>query len=797
MKKSVKGLALLSAIFVLSSCGEKTISSSENSSNTESSLKEESSSKESSKEEIVSSSEESSSKEEISSSVDEGKVTGIKFVIKTINVDLNKTAQLEWKIYPSTAINKEVVFSVEDSSIASVSKEGEVTALALGSTIVTVTTLDGSFSDTATINVLGKQAEGIKLILPSGMIQDENGYYLIKVDQRIQLSYQMNPENSINSVTYSTSTSSGDAAAYLSVSKSGMLTGRKLKVKITVSVTTDNLFTDSVNFSVVKDSIYSKYLLQDTLRKSTALEKENIVSGNKKIIHKKKKSSIDDETNETFNIYTNGVARNYTEKDNYLNKEKTYEGFYGIYDDKFYQISRNGSDYNGSSVADIGDGAKEISLETAKEYSSLAYYRTRYGLANIIQAEYMDSSLYFGYSGTWLTYDLNVEGNKISLVASFEKIASAYYETSYFRSMSLTIDKNDDGMILGYSFVSNDYDSSSYDFTNHVLNDSPTATETYEHTFTQVSGERSENESFSLEPSQCYFKSYDVKVSSSVDSSTDLYVGDYIKFEVENPSPSTATTTIDRVSFLSSSNEKVILNSSSGGLRAVGEGETTLTFTSSNGVTSTKTVTVNYKSPESVSINCSALGVKVGETLDDITTSVSPYGAKNDVNIAIVSGEEYATLSFDETKQSYSLKGLAKGKVVLEGTSNIDSSLKIRKTLYVYEEISEDEVLSTLLANKYSVNASNSKTYILQFLADGKGRIVDGFESYSTTYGTFEYSISSYTVTVTNVKSANTSYLYALENLTLSNNGLTLTGKMQTSSSTYSKQNYTFTIFDE
>ena len=797
MKKSVKGLALLSAIFVLSSCGEETISSSENSSNTESSLKEESSSKESSKEEIVSSSEESSSKEEISSSVDEGKVTGIKFVIKTINVDLNKTAQLEWKIYPSTAINKEVVFSVEDSSIASVSKEGEVTALALGSTIVTVTTLDGSFSDTATINVLGKQAEGIKLILPSGMIQDENGYYLIKVDQRIQLSYQMNPENSINSVTYSTSTSSGDAAAYLSVSKSGMLTGRKLKVKITVSVTTDNLFTDSVNFSVVKDSIYSKYLLQDTLRKSTALEKENIVSGNKKIIHKKKKSSIDDETNETFNIYTNGVTRNYTEKDNYLNKEKTYEGFYGIYNDKFYQISRNGSDYNGSSVTDIGDGAKEIPLETAKEYSSLAYYRTRYGLANIIQAEYMDSSLYFGYSGTWLTYDLNVEGNKISLVASFEKIASAYYETSYFRSMSLIIDKNDDGMILGYSFVSNDYDSSSYDFTNHVLNDSPTATETYEHTFTQVSGERSENESFSLEPSQCYFKSYDVKVCSSVDSSTDLYVGDYIKFEVENPSPSTATTTIDRVSFLSSSNEKVILNSSSGGLRAVGEGETTLTFTSSNGVTSTKTVTVNYKSPESVSINCSALGVKVGETLDDITTSVSPYGAKNDVNIAIVSGEEYATLSFDEAKQSYSLKGLAKGKVVLEGTSNIDSSLKARKTLYVYEEISEDEVLSTLLANKYSVNASNSKTYILQFLADGKGRIVDGFESYSTTYGTFEYSISSYTVTVTNVKSANTSYLYALENLTLSNNGLTLTGKMQTSSSTYSKQNYTFTIFDE
>lgn len=807
MKKRTKALTVLFAIFILASCGENNSSSSEgvsSNSSYENSSSEVISSEESSESissepissESSSLSEESSSSES-SSSTDESKVTNIKFVIKTINVNVNETNQLEWKIYPSTATNKEVAFKIQDETIASVSSTGLVTGLAVGTTTVTITTLDGSFSDTATINVVGEQATGIKLILPENVIQDDNGYYLIKVDQRLQLSYELSPANSVNSVTFSTSTTSGDASAYLSVSKSGILTGRKYKVRITVSVTTDNLVTDSVTFSVVKDSIYTQYSLKNVLKKSTALEKENVVSGAKKIVHKKKKSSIDDETNETFNIYTNGVSRSYTEKDNYLNKSKTYEGYYGIYNNKFYQINRSGTDYSNSSVTPIGDGEKEISLDAAKEYSSLAYYRTRYGFASIIQEEYIDSSLYFAYSGTWQNYDLKEEGNKISLMASYEKTASAYYETSYFRSLSLIIDTDDKGMITSYEFKSYDYDSTSYDFTNHALKDGATAMESVEHSFTQTSGTRSENKSFSLEPSQCYFTSFDVSLVASGDSSTDLYVGDYLKFVVSNPLPSTATTSIDTISYQSSSNNNVVTFSNYGGLKAVGEGKATVTFVTTNGVTSSVDVIVNYRVPESISIDCSEKGVKVGETLNDISLSVSPYGAKNDATLVIESGEEYASLNFDSTSKKYSLTGLKKGKVVLKATSNVDSTLSATKTIYVYEELTEDDVLDTLLNNKYAATASNSKTYILQFQANGKGRVVDGFEDYSTVYGTFEYSVSSFLITVSSLKSANTSLLYALENLTLNVNGLSLTGKMQTSSSVYTKQTYTFFIYEE
>ncbi len=795
MKKRIGMISVLSAMFILASCGEVN-SSPEFSSIEESSSSEVVSSESSSSSSESSSIEESSSSSESSSSVDTSKVTNVKFVIKTVNVDLNGTAELQWKIYPSTAENKDVTFNIEDETVASVTPEGIVSGLKVGTTTVTVTTLDGNFSDTATINVVGEQATGIKLIVPDDAIMDDSGNYLIKIDQKIKLSYQITPNNSVNSITYTTSTSSGDASAYLSVSKGGILTGRKYKVKVTVSVTTDNLFTDSVTFSVVKDSIYSQYLLKDTLKKSTALEKENVVSGTKKIVHIKKKSSIDDETNETFNIYTNGVSRSYTEKDKVLNKTKTYDGFYGIYNNKFYQIVRSGTDYTGSSVTNIGDGSNEISLEDAQSNSSLAYYRTRYGLANIIQSEYIDSSLYFGYSGDWLTYVLDEKDGKITINASFEKTASSYYETSYYRDISLEVSKNNEGMITGYTFKAYDYDSTSYDFTNHTLKENPTTIETVEHTFTQTSGTKTENASFALEPSQCYYTSFDVDILNSSDSSSTLYVGDYLKFSVKNGLPSTATTMIDRISYLSSSNENVVKYSSAGGLRALGEGNATVTFVTTNGVTSSVDVSVSYRAPEGVSINCDASGVKVGDTLSDISLSVSPYGAKNDATLSIVSGNEYATLSYNEETNKYSLTGVAKGKVVLQATSNIDPTLSSTKTLYVYEELSEDDVLNTLLTNKYSTTA-NSKMYILCFNENGKGKVVDGFLEYSTTYATFEYSISSFSIAISNFKSANTSLLYSLDTLTLANTGLSISGKMQTSTSTYTKRSYTFNIYEE
>jgi uncharacterized protein YjdB len=67
--------------------------------------------------------------------------------------DINQTAQLTATVVPSDATNKNVTWSSSNTSIATVSNTGLVTAKAVGQTFVTATTQEGGYSITATINV--------------------------------------------------------------------------------------------------------------------------------------------------------------------------------------------------------------------------------------------------------------------------------------------------------------------------------------------------------------------------------------------------------------------------------------------------------------------------------------------------------------------------------------------------------------------------------------------------------------------------------------------------------------------
>lgn len=64
----------------------------------------------------------------------------------------NGTVTLVATVLPSNANNKEVIWSSSDTSVATV-LNGVVTAIANGSAIITVTTVDGGFTDTYTLTV--------------------------------------------------------------------------------------------------------------------------------------------------------------------------------------------------------------------------------------------------------------------------------------------------------------------------------------------------------------------------------------------------------------------------------------------------------------------------------------------------------------------------------------------------------------------------------------------------------------------------------------------------------------------
>lgn len=90
---------------------------------------------------------------------DEIKVTGISINEQTVNLKQGETFQLIATVQPGNATNKNVTWSSSNETIASISKEGLVTALSTGETTITATTEDGSFSTTAIVTVSSNEEE--------------------------------------------------------------------------------------------------------------------------------------------------------------------------------------------------------------------------------------------------------------------------------------------------------------------------------------------------------------------------------------------------------------------------------------------------------------------------------------------------------------------------------------------------------------------------------------------------------------------------------------------------------------
>ncbi len=80
-------------------------------------------------------------------------VTGVDLNYSEYSLSLSGSVQLTATVSPDNATNKDVTWSTSDSSVATVSSEGLVSAVAEGNATITVTTDDGSFTDTCSITV--------------------------------------------------------------------------------------------------------------------------------------------------------------------------------------------------------------------------------------------------------------------------------------------------------------------------------------------------------------------------------------------------------------------------------------------------------------------------------------------------------------------------------------------------------------------------------------------------------------------------------------------------------------------
>ena len=104
-------------------------------------------------------------------------VTGISLYKSSHTMAVDKKATMIATVTPSNATRKDVVWSSSNPSVATVSWEGVVTAVAIGTATITATTYDGGFTATCTVTVKSEGPtsgtenghEYVDLGLPSGL----------------------------------------------------------------------------------------------------------------------------------------------------------------------------------------------------------------------------------------------------------------------------------------------------------------------------------------------------------------------------------------------------------------------------------------------------------------------------------------------------------------------------------------------------------------------------------------------------------------------------------------------------
>lgn len=166
----------------------------------------------------------------------------------TMRIGVGKTETLTATILPSNATNKNVTWSSDNPSVATVNSAGVVTGVALGNATITVTTVDGGKTATCVVNVVPTPVTGVTLNTTSGTIL---------LGGTLNLTATVAPSDAANkNITWSTSdatiaTVESTGTNTARVTASGTKTGT---VTITVR-TEDGSYTATCTIKVLREKV--------------------------------------------------------------------------------------------------------------------------------------------------------------------------------------------------------------------------------------------------------------------------------------------------------------------------------------------------------------------------------------------------------------------------------------------------------------------------------------------------------------------------------------------------------------
>ncbi len=201
------------------------------------------------------------------------KVSAISVVPKALTLTVGETGTITAKVEPENAANKDVTWSSSDEDVATVDENGKVTAIGAGQATITVTTVDGEFTDTVQVaigNVINiTRNKGYQTIQEATEeIKDGDTLKLIadiSTDEGITVD-----KNIIFDLNEKTITNSLDA------NKDGNENEIAIVVKSTVTVKNGTIITDKGSGGIQADGENADLILEDLTINQNGLNTKKI-----------------------------------------------------------------------------------------------------------------------------------------------------------------------------------------------------------------------------------------------------------------------------------------------------------------------------------------------------------------------------------------------------------------------------------------------------------------------------------------------------------------------------------------
>ena len=180
-------------------------------------------------------------------------VTGVSLKPTALNLTVGQESTLTATVAPETATNKNVSWSSSNTGVATVS-DGKVTAVAKGTSNVTVTTEDGSFTASCLVSVDNIHVSAVTI--------SPEGESMVKVGEQLQLTAAVSPSDAFDQSVSWTS----DNEAVAKVSAGGLVEGVSSGVTTINATSTDggikasvSIVVPGLSLSQTEASVYAGY----------------------------------------------------------------------------------------------------------------------------------------------------------------------------------------------------------------------------------------------------------------------------------------------------------------------------------------------------------------------------------------------------------------------------------------------------------------------------------------------------------------------------------------------------------